>query len=204
MVFTDDLAFELYTVAFAGFLIIYMTVKMSLAQRKGEKDLSGYLGAGIIPITVLGLFMFIMGLFGESTWPLPGSYNILFFDPYTLFGIIILGASLSIILKKKLQYVGFLSLMAGLVLIDYAIQGYALGLTSAPLALLGLFAFAGISGILAYPVTLIIDCSKPQKNNRSSLWLMVLVLFWIFIFLTSALAAFIAYEAIPAHLKSAP
>jgi len=204
MVFIDDLAFELFTIAFAGFLILYMTVKMYSAYKKGEKNLNDYLRSAIVPITILGIFMFIMGLYGEFTWPLPGSYNILFFDPYTLFGIVILSASVSIILHHELKYAGFLALMAGVVVIDYGYQGYILGLTQAPLALLGLFVSAGLAGILAFPVTLMLDTSNPKRKTVLPLCFIIFALFGIFLLLTSVAAGAIGFAAIPAHLLSAP
>jgi putative membrane protein len=204
MVFIDNLAIELFSVAFAGFLVLYMTVKMYLAYRRGEKNLENHLRSGIIPMAILGVFILIMGIYGEIAWPLPGSYNILFYDPYIILGVLILGTTVSIMLKEKMQNIGFLGLMGGLVIIYYGIQGYMAGLTEIPLALLGLFGFAGLAGILFYPVTLLVDRTPIHKNRISAPWFTLLVLFCVFIALTAGLAAFIGALALPAHLMTTP
>lgn len=204
MVFIDDLGIELYSVAFVGFLMLYMTIRMFMAYRKGERNLENYVRSGIIPMTVLGLFILVMGLYGEMTWPLPGSYNILFYDPYVMLGVILLGSTLTILLKEKMQNIGFLTLMVGFVMVSYGFGGYSLGLTAAPIGLLGLFVSAGLTGIFAYPVTLLMDRSSSTKKRPSNLWMVALALFWIFLLMTSVLAAYVASAAIPAHLLSAP
>ena len=204
MVFIDDLAIELYSLAFVGLLTLYMTLKMYFAYRRGEKNLEGHVRSGIIPMTVLGIFILIMGLAGEMTWPLPGQYNILFFDPYVMLGVILVGATVSMLLRQKLQNVGFLTLMVGLMLLDYGYQAYHLGLTSAPIALLGLYSAYGVAAIFAYPVTLLIDGADSKKGKSDIKWTIALVIFWIFLLLASIVAAFVASSAIPSHLLKAP
>lgn len=204
MVFIDDLAIELFSVAFVGFLTLYMIVRMYLSYRRGEKNLESQLRSGIIPMAILGSFIFVLALYGELAWPLSGSYNILFYDPLIMLGVLILGATASIMLKEKMQNIGFLALMSGLVIAYYGISGYMINLTAAPIALLGLFGFAGLSGVFFYPVTLMIDRTPIHKSNVSGAWLAALVLFCLFLFLTACLAAYVGYAAVPAHLLSPP
>lgn len=204
VVFVDNLGIELYSLSFVGFLTLYMTVKMYLAYKRGEKNLENHLRLGIVPMTVLGIFIFIMGLESEFTWPLPGAYNILFFDPYVMLGVILIAATVSVLLKEKLQNVGFLTLLMGFVLIDYGVQAYSIGLTKEPLALLGLFVAFGVAAIFAYPVTLIMDRMPAMGKRPSAMWTAALVVFWIFLLLASVIAAVIASSAIPAHLVAVP
>ena len=155
-------------------------------------------------MAVLGSIILILAVYGELAWPLPGSYNILFYDAFTILGVLVLGATASIMLREKMQNVGFLALMGGLVIIYYGISGYNLGMTAAPIALLGLYGFAGLAGIFFYPLTVLIDRTPIHKNKITGAWLTVIVIFAILIFLTAVLAAYIGFAAVPAHLLSPP
>ncbi|MGC8479375.1 MAG: DUF981 family protein [Candidatus Micrarchaeia archaeon] len=95
-----------------------------------------------------------MSLWGQLTWPLPGSYNILFFDPLMSLSIVLIGFAWSVRARIKIHYVGLFSLIVGLMTIDYGITGYMLRLTQSPLAFMGLFVAYEIIGILAFPVSL--------------------------------------------------
>jgi putative membrane protein len=205
MVFIDDLALELLSIAFVGLLTLYMTVGAYIGyKKKGLKDLYEHIRPGIIPLAVLGVLILILGLFGETQWPLPGSYNILFYDPYVMLGLLLLGFTLSVIYRQKLHYVGLLSFAVGLTLIYYGVMGYNTGLTSSPLALLGLYVAFGLSGILAFPVTLMIDSFVARKARITFSWKFVMALFWIFLILSTVLAAFIGTVALQQHLISPP
>src|ERR1700729_1209085 len=127
MAFVDNLAFSLTAISFAGFLILYMISSMYLVYRKGRKNFYDYLISAAIPLGIIGAYMVVMALWGQSTWPLPGSYNILFYDPLLAFGIVTLSFSLAIKAKVRLEYVGFLALMVGVMVIAYGIEGYNLG-----------------------------------------------------------------------------
>lgn len=149
------------------------------------------------------IFFVIMALWGEFSWTLPASYNILFDDPYTLLGIILLGFVLSIKYEKKLQYVGLITLFTGLMVIEYGVSGYRLGLTLEPLALLGLYVSFGLAGVLTYPLLLTLDNYKSGKliNRIFMFWL---AFFVIFVTLGSLLSVYIGAEAVPAHLAHPP
>ncbi len=153
---------------------------------------------------MLGLFITVMGIYGEMTWPLPGSYNILFYDPpYTLLGLIIIGMAIAIYMKQKLQYVGIIALFAGLMAIYYGYNAYLDHMTSSPIAMLGLYLAFGIAGVLTFPTTLIYD-SLPGKQNVSKGWTVVLVLFWLALVVASVLAAVTGILAVPQHLLAPP
>ncbi|MEM1859812.1 MAG: DUF981 family protein, partial [Metallosphaera sp.] len=149
-----------------------------------------------------------MALWGEFTWTLPGSYNILFYDVYLLMGIIILSYSIAVYMEKRLQTTGIFALFVGLITIYYGVVGYRLGLTEEPLALLGLYVAYGIAGILGYPVTVILDRLRSQavenKDPPIGAWIVVFVLFWLAVIVAGILGAVIGIETIPAHLAHAP
>ncbi len=203
MVFIDDLAFELFTLSLVGVVSIYLTGYAYLYYRKGLKDVETIMRPGAFILGILGVIIVIMGIFGEMTWPLPGSYNILFYDPYLLFGIILVSVSSSIILKQKLQFSGILALFSGLIAIYYGVNAYFDKMTSSPIAMLGLYLSLGLTGMFTFPATLIYDL-LPSRDNVSKFWTVILVLFWVGLIVSSALAALTAIEAVPQHLLKPP
>jgi putative membrane protein len=204
MVFIDNLAYSLFSVSFAGFLLLYTVTSMYLVYRKRGKNFSEYLRAASVPLALIGTYMVIMGLWGQFTWPLPGSYNILFYDPLVSFGIVLLAFSISVKYKIRLEYSGFLALLVGIMIITYGIVGYNIGLTTAPIALLGLYFLYGLAAIFAYPVSLIADRLPGLKKNVWTGWHIILILFWILLLLASLLSAYTGIAAIGQHLISAP
>ncbi len=203
MVFIDDLAFELFTLSLVGVVSIYLTGYAYLYYRKGLKDVETIMRPGAFILGILGVIIVIMGIFGEMTWPLPGSYNILFYDPYLLFGIILVSVSSSIILKQKLQFSGILALFSGLIAIYYGVNAYLDKMTSSQIAMLGLYLSLGLTGMFTFPATLIYDL-LPSRDNVSKFWTVILVLFWVGLIVSSVLAALTAIEAVPQHLLKPP
>ncbi len=203
MVFIDDLAFELFALSLVGVVSIYLKGYAYLYYRKGLKDVETIMRPGAFILGILGVIIVIMGIFGEMTWPLPGSYNILFYDPYLLFGIILVSVSSSIILKQKLQFSGILALFSGLIAIYYGVNAYLDKMTSSPIAMLGLYLSLGLTGMFTFPATLIYDL-LPSRDNVSKFWTVILVLFWVGLIVSSVLAALTAIEAVPQHLLKPP
>ena len=203
MVFTDDLAYQLFTLSFAAFLILYTVLSMYLAYRKKNKNLFECIKGVIVPLVVLGLYMLVLGIWGQFTWPLPGSYNILFYDPFVSFGILLIAFALAVKYNSKLEYVGLLGLLMGVVTVIYGISGYNLGLTEAPIALLGLYLLYGFAGIFSFPVLLMADRLSSQKKLKVT-WQITILIFCIFLLLGGLLAGYIATLAIPVHLSSPP
>ncbi|BBL47337.1 hypothetical protein MJ1HA_1438 [Metallosphaera sedula] len=209
MAFIDDLALMLFTLPLVSVLIAYTTIQAYLGfRREGYSAIKRSLDDSIIPAGVLGVVITIMALWGEFTWTLPGSYNILFYDVYLLMGIIILSYSIAVYMEKRLQTTGIFALFVGLITIYYGVVGYRLGLTEEPLALLGLYVAYGIAGILGYPVTVILDRLRSQavenKDPPIGAWIVVFVLFWLAVIVAGILGAVIGIETIPAHLAHAP
>lgn len=205
MVFVDNLAYSLFMISFAGFMLLYTISSMYLVYRRGKRNFSDYLKSASVPLGLIGVYMLIMGLWGQFTWPLPGSYNILFYDPLVSFGIVLLAFAIAVKYDVRLEYAGFLGLMVGVMVIIYGIEGYGAGLTSEPIALLLMYFFYGVAGIFAFPVSLIADRLPGLKKGRIwKGWHVVLIVFWILLLLASLLSGFVGILAIPAHLISAP
>ncbi|MHB8361034.1 MAG: DUF981 family protein [Thermoplasmataceae archaeon] len=218
MVFIDNLAFELFTLVFAGVILLYMTMGVYYDySRKDERNLQKHMMNGTAPLALVGIVILLLGLYSEMTWPLSlgtsvpaavqskfSSYNILFYDPYMFAGIIILSYVLAVHFNYKLQYVGILALVAGIFAIDYGYQAYLLNMTSEPLGMFLMYIAYGAVGILSFPVTLIVDL-VPGKNEKIwKGWIVLLILFWVALLCSIIATSYIALSAIPHHLLNAP
>jgi putative membrane protein len=203
MVFIDNLAYALFSVSFAGFMLLYTVSSMYLLYRK-RRSFQEHLMAASLPIALIGLYMLVMGLWGQFTWPLPGSYNILFYDPFLSFGILLLSFSMAVRYRLRLEYVGFLGLMMGAMIIVYGIAGYNLGLTAAPIGLLALYLGYGLAAIFSYPVSLISDRLPDTRKRTPANWRIILIIFCILLLLASLVSAYTGFAAIGQHLMSAP
>lgn len=204
MGFIDNLAFLLFSICFAGFLLLYIVSSMYLAYRRKKRDYVERLNGASIPLLIAGGYMVIAGIIGQATWPLPGSYNILFYDPLLAFGLLVLAFALAIRLKTRLEYTGVLGLLVGAMVLIYGYEGYTIGLTKSPLALLLLYVFYGVAGIFSYPVSLIYDRLPGLKKKPWGGWHVLLIIFWLAILAASLLAGYTAFAAISGHLVSAP
>ncbi len=204
MAFIDDLALELFLLSLVGVIAVYMTALVFFQYKKtGTKDIENNLRPGAFPLLAFGVIIIIMALYGEMKWPLPGSYNILFYDPYLIFGIVVMLMAIAIIFRQKLQYVGIVAFFSGIIAIYYGANAYIDGMTKTPIAMLGLYIAFGLTGIFTFPTTLIYD-EFPAKNKSSTLWTAILVIFWIGLIVSAVLAAFTAIEAVPQHLLAPP
>ncbi len=223
MAFIDELTFVMITLILVAATVGYIVVAELYAYwRSGPKGLGTALRETAVPMVALGLVVLIIGFWGMFTWPLPGAYNILFFDIYTLFGLIVLGFGLSVYLGFRLQYVGVLSLVSGGIVIAYGARAYQLGLTSTPWAMFLMYLGWGATAILAFPVAVIADgwlrggaagapAVEPAKGKDGtprypvSYLRAAIVLFFVLVIVLSALATGgILANAVFTHLKSPP
>lgn len=199
MGFIDNLAFGLFSITVAGLMLLYSAVSIYLSYKKNPKTLSESIKNAAVPLFFLGGYFVIIGLFGQFTWTLPGAYNILFDDPLIAFGIILLAFATIARVGGNMEYVGFLSLLFGVMVIIYGITGYNVGLTLAPIALLAMYFFFGLTGILFYPISLAI-----QKKSTGTWTIILIGLFCLSIFAGSCISGYIGFEAIGGHLLNPP
>lgn len=201
MVFVDMLTDELIALGISGLVIAYMVFNGYRAVKRGSKP---NLKAGIAPIALLGLYIFISGLWGQFAWPLPGSYNILFYDPFVLAGILLLSFAWSLGKDLDLRGTGAFAFLLGIFTIYYGYAGYSLGMTTSPIALLGLYSLFGFAGVLGCPVSMMLERMRSGTKRISGASSALLALFLLVVVLGSLLAFFIAGAALPAHLASPP
>jgi len=168
MVFVDNLGFELVSLPIASLLIVYITGRGYMAGKSGNfTTVRNVMKEGAVSLGLLGAIFTILALWGEMTWTLPGSYNILFDDPYLLMGIIFLAFSISVLLDKGASTSGIFALISGLFTIWYGVNAYWLGMTREPLALLGMYGLYGLAGIASYPAMRVVDALLSQTTQQS-------------------------------------
>lgn len=163
MAFVDDLGLQLILIGLIALVIFYVGARTYIRYRTGGNDKAmSELKSSAPLIGILGFVVLIFGVFGELAWPLFAGtagvrYNILFYDPTMMFGIVLLAYAFTIAFNLKTQYLGLFALGAGAVTMYYGYHGYLLGMTREPIALLGLYIAFGGAGIFTYPMTLVID-----------------------------------------------
>lgn len=127
----------------AGLFILASYVYLGLDGTQQRRWIPGFGMTGAIALTT-GLHMIF-------TWPLPGSFNIAFGEMSVLFGILFIGASLSLANEWDLLTVTIYAFFAGVAALVIGLRILNLGLTRQPvLSAIG-FILSGLSGICAAP-----------------------------------------------------
>jgi putative membrane protein len=183
--------------------------------------------AQAVMLSTIGIVILIIGFWGEFTWPLSaivsganvlGAYDILFYDPYLMMGMALLGFSACIILRLDTKYAGLFALMVGALSIYYGTNAYSLGLTKEPIAMLLLYVAFGITGIFAFPFTLFIDriimdplreesTGNSAQKPLTPIWKLAFTCFVIFLLfsaISAILAIYIGGGALAPHLSNPP
>ncbi len=163
--FIDNLALIEVLIATVAVLFAYAGVLVWYGMRQNDpKGVRTVLKGLSVPLGMVGVAIFGLALWGEMTWPFLasdglGGYNIFFFDPLLLFGVVLISYAISAHLSLKMQYVGLIALLAGAVTIFYGWTGYTASpaFTKDPFDTLLLYCAYGVTGIAAFPATVLID-----------------------------------------------
>lgn len=191
--FIDPLTAQLFAMSGVFILIGYIFLRLMRLHTTYEEILNE-LRPAYIPLLLIGIYIAVTGIFGNLLWPLPGSYNILFYDLYPMLGLGLIAIALSIRNGYRLEYIGFLALVLGLVTIYYGAVGYMNNMTKEPLALFLLYGGSGLSSVLFYFVSYQLDRGKISKG--------LIALEAVLLILTGILAAYISANSVPQHLKT--
>jgi putative membrane protein len=171
MAFIDFLAFQEATLLMAAVLIGYTGILAFLGMRRDDTAaVKSVLKGAAIPIGSLGAIVTILALWQEIVWPFPSfmaAYDIFFTDVFLLFGATLLILAVSMATSSKLQFAGLFAFVAGGVTIAYGWSGYQLGLTKDPLETFLMYGAFGLSGILAFPATVITDHYLAHPNGTA-------------------------------------
>ncbi len=163
MTFIDDLALVEVLLAFVAALFAYSGVLIWWAIRKDDPaGVRRVLKGAAVPLGALGGAMLFLALWGEMAWPFPAGmagYNIFFFDPMLLLGVVLVAYAVSAQFSLRTQYVGLLAFLAGAVTIFYGYTGYTASpaFTKDPFDTLLLYMGFGAAGLFAYPTTVVVD-----------------------------------------------
>lgn len=165
MAFLDNLALIEVLLLLVAAVFAYAGVRVWWAMRSHQPEsLRRMLKSTAVPVGVVGVITLSLALWGEMAWPFPAAYgmagyNIFFFDPLVLLGIVLLAYAVTAYFSLRLQYVGVLALVAGGVAAFYGWTGYTAhpAFTKDPFDTLLLYGGFGLAGVLALPSTVIVD-----------------------------------------------
>jgi putative membrane protein len=228
MTFVDTIALQLFTISFVAVLLFYAGITTYWEyMKRGFKEAYKLMRAQAVLLSTIGIVILVIGLWGEFVWPLSaivsgsnvlGAYDILFYDPYLMMGMALLGFSACVMLRLNTRYAGLFALMVGALSIYYGTNAYDLGLTKEPTIMLLLYVAFGITGIFSFPFTLFIDriIMEPLQGESTdnltqkpltSFWKFALACFVIFLLfsaISAILAIFIGGGALAPHLQNPP
>jgi putative membrane protein len=127
----------------AALFLLAGYVYWGLDSRNQKQWIAGFGIAGAIAL--------ITGLHMIFTWPVPGSFNIIFGEMSVLFGILFVGASLALAVGWELLSIAIYAFFAGAAAILIGLRIINLGLTRTPfLSGIG-FILSGLGGVFAAP-----------------------------------------------------
>ncbi|MGI0133175.1 MAG: DUF981 family protein [Thermoplasmata archaeon] len=218
MAFIDNLGFELGVLVLIPAIAFYMGLFVWWYRRKGDVVRAyANLRGGAITLGILGLFLSLLGFWGEFAWPLPGQYNVLFYDPTLFGGLILVTFAIVVHLRLPTQYLGVIAGITGLGVAYYGARGYQLGLTKEPLEMFLLFLGFGLTAAAAFPVTLFADryviepaTRAPSGNSPSPappfprIWNLPILLFLVLAALTGIATILMGFNTLWSHLQYAP
>jgi putative membrane protein len=176
MAFIDDLALVEVLLLLAASVLTYVGLTGWWAMRRNDPvGLRNAIKGGAIPVGMVGGFTLALALWGEMTWPFPGSmagYNIFFLDVMALFGIVMVAYAIGAYYSLRLQYLGILALVAGAVTIFYGYTGYTAtpAFTKDPFDTLLLYLGFGVAGIAAFPASIVVDLYLAAAEGNSTFW----------------------------------
>jgi putative membrane protein len=166
----------------AGLVLLAGFVYQGVGHSHAKQWIPGFGIAGAIAL--------VTGLHMTFTWPIGGSYNIAFGETSVLFGILFVGASVSLAVGWDLLSLGIYAFFAGLTAIVIGARMIDLGLTNKPLiAGLG-FILTGLGGVASVPTLLYF------KTNRT--WR---ILGAVILLAAAFIWAYSGYSAYWAHLE---
>lgn len=183
------------------------------ARRTRIEAAHASLRAGGAVLGLLGAILLAIGLWGEIAWPLPGSYNLLFFDSIVMLAFVLLAFAALALWGLPTSFAGIVSLVAGAGVIYYGWSGYQLGLTKSPIEMFLLYLAFGAAGILAFPATLYADMFVigPFRSGLgnavprpTALWTGLVGLFMLVLVLAGIAAIIFGFNTAWAHLASPP
>ncbi len=218
MGFVDDLTLILDLLVLVSAAVFYTAMFTWWHARKNDSARAqAHLKEGAGVLGLIGGILGAISLWGEMAWPLPGPYNIYFFDPLLMLALVLVGFAIAVWRRLPTHFVGMLSLVIGAGVAYYGARAYLLGLTQDPFETLLLYLGFGAVGILAFPATLYVDWAvqghtepgaSPLASNWVAqyprFWTAIVVLFLLLVILAGFAALAYGFNTVWSHLGSPP
>lgn len=221
--FIDPLSLILDLMVLVAVAIFYTGALVWWHYRRGDLERARHQvrGGGLV-LGGLGAILLVFGLWGSMTWPLPGSYNLLFFDAIVMLAFVLLAYGLLALGSLPVHFAGIMALVAGAGIIYYGWRAYQLGLTNSPIEMFLLYLGFGAAGVLAFPATLFADLFviapyrpsvsatgtearvEARAMSASGVWTGLIVLFLIVLVLAGISAIVFGFNVAWSHLESPP
>ncbi len=182
--FIDPLTVMLLSLGMSALLLALYYFKVG----SGKKDISSL----VVPAFILGLFNAVSGFLMSFTWPLPGSYNMLFGDPLLVLGLLMIAGSYMISKGMDVKVLSLLGFLLGVYLIVGMIGITQFGMESGNdwLTATGLYAFSMLAAIFS-PILYL----KPKGSGKYAYYFEVFLLVVVMLF-----ALLIGYMGLDEHL----
>jgi putative membrane protein len=218
MPFIDDLTLVLDLLILVAAVVFYTGALVWFEfYRKDLPRANTHLREGADLLGLLGLIMGVISVWGELTWPLPGSYDLFFFDVTALLSLLLVAFWLAVRQRLPTHFVGMLGVIIGLGVLFYGVRAYQLGLTKDPLETLLLYMGFGAVAIGTYPATLFVDwfvvgptapgtdpLPSPPVPNYPWLWWVLLGIFMGLVVAAGVAAVGYGISTAWGHLGSPP
>ncbi|MGI0054549.1 MAG: DUF981 family protein [Thermoplasmata archaeon] len=210
----DNISLIVNLLILIAVVVFYMGFYVWFNFRRKDLDraVTG-LREGALLLIVLGSITGIIALWGELTFPLPGSYNVFFFDPLALLALLIGTFGLTVWFRLPTHFVGVLGVVVGSGIIFYGARAFQLGLTTDPLETFLLYLAFGCLAIGSIIPTLFMDwfVLGPKSPNVQPigssgtpefprLWTALLAIFLAVAFLAGLAALLYAFGIVWGHL----
>jgi uncharacterized membrane protein len=213
----DDLSLVLDLLILVIATVFYTSVLVWFEVRR--KDLvraNTHLREGAILLGLEGLFMGLIAVWGEMTWPLFGQYNVFFFDVVLMLSLVLIAFAAAVWYHFPTHFVGMLAVISGLGVLFYGVRAYDLHLTLDPRDTFYLYLSFGAVAIASYPATLFIDWfvvgptspgSDPLPSGSTPswpwIWRVLLAGFLLLVILAGIAAVGFGISTVWGHLGSA-
>lgn len=125
----------------AGYTLLTYFLAIGLDVERGKGLAAAFGGVGLLNL--------VLGLGITLTWPLPGSYNILFGEATAMFGIVFLAAGIAIAREWDLYPITLIASIFGIYVLIAGWGIFSLNMTRTPLMTTLLYLLVGITALLA-------------------------------------------------------
>ena len=182
--FIDPLTVMLLSLGMSALLLALYYFRVG----SGKKDISSL----VVPAFILGLFNAVSGFLMSFTWPLPGSYNMLFGDPLLVLGLLMIAGSYMISKGMDVKALSLLGFLLGIYLLVgmIGITRFNMETGNDWLTATGLYAFSMLAAIFS-PILYL----KPKGSNKYAYYFEVFLLVVVML-----LALLIGYMGFYEHL----